>query len=45
MEAERKEPKEPCKSCPKADWIDMYGVMIYGCDMSHCIMADRDFEE
>ena len=35
------EAHEPCKNCIKADWIDMYGTMIYGCDMSHCI-ADEE---
>jgi len=34
------EPSEPCKSCPYADWIDMYGKMVYGCDMSYCYLSD-----
>jgi hypothetical protein len=38
----KQEPIEPCKSCPKAGWIDMYGVLVYGCDMGYCI-CDDDF--
>lgn len=32
----RQEPTEQCKSCPYADWIDMYGTVIWGCDMGSC---------
>lgn len=35
------EPTEPCISCSRASWIDMYGALIFGCDMSYCI-ADSD---
>lgn len=31
-------PEEPCKSCPYAGRLDMYGTMIYGCDMSYCLL-------
>lgn len=33
---------EPCRDCPKADVIDMYGKLIYGCDMIYCIADDCD---
>lgn len=38
------EPSEPCKNCFIADWIDMYGTMIYGCNMSSPCLAyeERD---
>lgn len=36
------EPREPCNRCIKAEWTDMYGTLVYGCDMSHCIMGDED---
>ena len=29
--------QSPCKHCHRADWIDMYGKIIWGCDMSYCI--------
>lgn len=32
---------EPCRDCPKAGMIDMHGVLIYGCDMSHCITEEE----
>lgn len=31
---------EPCRDCPKADVIDMYGKLIYGCNMGFCIIMD-----
>lgn len=31
---------EPCRDCPMAGIIDMHGVLIYGCDMSHCIAEE-----
>ena len=34
---------ETCRDCPKADVIDMYGELIYGCDMSHCIAENNEF--
>lgn len=33
---------EPCKDCYMAGWTDMYGVMVYACDMSHCIKAELE---
>lgn len=39
---QRQEPIEPCKSCPYADWIDMYGTIIWGCDMSSCRLAKEE---
>lgn len=36
---EKQEPTEPCKSCPYAEWIEMYGVMRYGCNMMQCTLA------
>lgn len=30
-------PTYPCKYCVIAGWYDLYGVMVYCCDMSHCI--------
>lgn len=33
---------EPCKDGYRADWTDMYGVMVYACDMSFCIKADDE---
>ena len=41
MIKEREE--SPCKNCPRADLIDMYGKIIWGCDMSICIMADTEY--
>jgi len=38
------EPSEGCPYCPHAGWIDMYGKIIWGCDMSHC-RCDPDEEE
>ena len=35
---------EPCLNCFRADWTDLYGVMVYACDMSHCIKAEEDYE-
>lgn len=35
------EPTEPCKSCSRASWNELYGVLVFCCDMSHCI-ADSD---
>lgn len=35
---------ETCRDCLKADVIKMYGKLIYGCDISHCI-ADDAFKE
>lgn len=32
----------PCRDCFIAGWTDMYGVMVYACDMSHCIKADGE---
>lgn len=31
---------EVCRNCKIAGVIDMYGVLIYGCDMSHCITEE-----
>ena len=31
-----------CKDCYRADWTDMYCVMVYACDMSFCIKADDE---
>lgn len=31
---------EVCQNCKIAGVIDMYGVLIYGCDMSHCITEE-----
>ena len=28
--------------CYRADWTDMYGVMVYACDMSFCIKAEEE---
>lgn len=33
---------EPCLNCFLADWVDMYGTMVYACDMRHCIKADEE---
>lgn len=33
---------EPCLSCFLAEWKDIYGVMAYCCDMSHCIKAEDE---
>ena len=41
MIEEREE--SPCKDCYRAEWIDMYGKIIWGCDMSHCVMADKEY--
>lgn len=41
IKVDAEDPHGPCENCIKADWIDMYGTMIYGCDMSHCI-ADEE---
>lgn len=30
------EPSEPCKSCPYAEWYELYGAMVYCCDLSSC---------
>ena len=35
-------PKELCKSCYRAKWTDMYGVMVMACDMSRCVKADEE---
>ncbi len=34
------EAAEPCLSCHLADWADMYGTMVYACDMSSCYRAE-----
>lgn len=34
----------PCRDCTRADWIDMYGKIIWGCDMSRCIMDPNEIE-
>ena len=36
------EPSAVCKDCPKAKWHNCYGCMVYGCDMSTCIMDKGD---
>ena len=34
-------PSEPCLNCYIAEWIDMYGVYVYCCDMAHCVLDDE----
>lgn len=34
-------PSEPCKDCYKAEWDDLYGKLVYGCNMSYCIAEDK----
>lgn len=29
----------PCYDCPRAEWYELYGQMVYGCDMSICVKA------
>ncbi len=38
----KEEPSGSCKDCPHAGWIDIYGEMIWGCDMSFCRKADEE---
>lgn len=33
---------KPCIDCHLAEWEDMYGVMVFACDMKHCIKAEED---
>lgn len=33
---------EPCLSCYLAEWEEMYGVMVYACDMHYCVKAAED---
>lgn len=40
--ANREKPSGCCKECFIAGWINMYGTLIWGCNMSHCIAADED---
>ena len=35
-------PREPCLSCYRACWTDMYGTWAFGCGMMHCHLADVD---
>lgn len=35
-------PSPPCSTCFLAEWNDLYGVMCYCCDMSHCINAEEE---
>ena len=37
-------PKSPCEECPYASWQDYDGVLFYGCDMSHCYLADEEYD-
>jgi len=37
-----KEPMKPCESCIKASWIDMYGEMVWGCEMEYCILDTEE---
>jgi len=39
------EPSEPCCSCYHASWQLIYelGICYYGCDMSHCYLADDEY--
>lgn len=30
---------DPCYDCPRAEWYELYGQWVYGCDMSTCIKA------
>lgn len=30
---------DPCYDCPYAEWYELYGEMVYGCDMSICYKA------
>jgi len=39
---EWKEAENPCADCPKAGWIDMYGIIVFGCDMGYCIADGGD---
>lgn len=32
----------PCADCHIAEWTDMYGIMVFACDMSHCVKADEE---
>lgn len=34
-------PNHSCENCSRADWTDMYGKLVYICDMSHCIADDE----
>ena len=33
----------PCKDCFLAEWTDMYGTMVWACDMSACIKAHEEY--
>ena len=30
-----------CENCLRAEWTDMYGHLVWGCDMSHCVKGDE----
>lgn len=36
-------PSHRCKYCVKAEWYDLYGTMVYCCDMSHCIYDEDTY--
>jgi len=36
------EPFEGCADCPYGTWIDMYGTIMWSCDMSYCQLADEE---
>lgn len=35
-------PTSPCKYCFLAEWNDLYGCMVYCCDMSNCIYGEDE---
>jgi len=36
------EPTGSCADCFFADWIDMYGEIVWGCNMEYCLRADEE---
>jgi|GEM_PF-2187393 len=36
------EPTGPCADCPYANWIDMYGKAVWGCNMAYPCRAEME---
>lgn len=38
----REEPQEPCKDCLLAEWVNMFGKLVWCCATEPCVVADYD---